>query len=152
MTTTPRILRTALWLSPVVLIVGGFFAATPWLKSLDDTTVMLLAAAASTLVMGYGVYLSAHFQRRLDEVQKASASFAAQWSPYVGSIAFVLLLLLTPFGAFMTSIVTDVAADPGATVDRTVVVFSMIMGFMGFVLLKAVGTIVLNATWWMAKR
>jgi hypothetical protein len=152
MTKTPSNLRIALWLFPVVLVVGGFLAATPWLKSLDDNLVLLLTAAAAVFVMGYAVYLSARFRSGLDEVQKASSDFAAQWGPSAGHIAFVLLLLLPPFGTFMTSIVTDVAADPGTTVDPTVVVFSMAMGFVGVVLLQSVGTVVVSATWWMTKR
>ena len=48
--------RYALWLSPVVIVVVGFFAAIPWLKQQNDSFVLLLSAAVSIFVMGYALF------------------------------------------------------------------------------------------------
>jgi hypothetical protein len=153
MTTKPKLPRLALWLLPVVVLaMGGFLAATPWLKTLDDGVVLLLAATLSVSVMAYGFYLSAGIHHGMDEVQRAKASFGAKWGPEIGYIAFVLLALFPPFQAFITSLVNDFAADPGEEVDRTVVVFTMMMGFMTVMLLQSLGRVVMSTLWWARRR
>lgn len=154
MTPTRKFPRLAVWLFPVVivLVVGGFFAAMPWLKSLDKAAALLITAAVAVLVMGYSLYVSTRWQRSLDEVQKASAGFATQWGMAGGSIAFALLPLFPPFQSLMVSLVTRFAAAPGTTVETSVVVFSMTLGFMGVVLLQTIGTLIMSVIWWNARR
>lgn len=153
MITALKIWRCALWISPAVLVAASFFAAAEWIDmTFGATTVLLLAAAAAVFVMGYSVYLSARVQRRLDEVQKANAGFSARWGPSVGEIAFVLLLLLPPVQEAMAAIVGKIAADPGTAADRSIVVLSMTVGFMGVVLLQTIGKVVMSAIWWTARR
>ena len=43
-------------------------------------------------------------------------------------------------------------AEPGMTVDRSVVVFAMALGFMGVVVLQAIATMVFNVIWWKSKQ
>jgi hypothetical protein len=38
------------------------------------------------------------------------------------------------------------------TVDRSVVVFAMALGFMGVVMLQAIATVVVNVIWWKSKQ
>lgn len=153
MTSAPRLSYIALKALPVFLVAGGFLASAEWLKAtLGSTAVTIIGATAAFLVMVYAIYLSARVQRGMDEVQRASAGFAAKWGPSLGHIAFVLLLVLPPVQAALTGLVADIAADPGETVDRTVVTFSLTLGFMAVVLLQLLGTVVMNAVWWARKR
>lgn len=152
MTTTRKMGRGALWILPVVLVPVAFFAAIPWLKTISQPMAILFTAAVVIFFMSYVNYLSFRSQRRLDEVQKAGGAFAAQWGAPAGQAAFGLLLVLPPFIDFTTAVVSKFAADPGMTVDRTVVVFSLALGFFGVVLLQAIGTAVVLAVWWTDKR
>jgi len=103
-------------------------------------------------VMTYANYLSFRAQRRLDEVQKAGAAFAAQWGAPAGQVAFGLLLVLPPFKDFATAVVGRFAGHPGMPADGTVVVLSLALGFCAIVLLQGVGTAVVHAIWWTARR
>jgi hypothetical protein len=137
-----------------VLLVLALATAKPWLKTtIGSTTFDLLVAVVAMAGMGYASYVAFRFHSGLDEVHKASAEFAARWSMPAGQVAFVLLLLLPPVKDFMTSLVIEFGGPgPGMTVDRSVVVFAMVLGFMGVVMLQAIATVVLNAAWWKAKQ
>jgi hypothetical protein len=150
----PKIGRLALGLLPFVLLVVALAAAKTWLKTtIGGPTFTLVVAAVTILAMGYANYLSFRVHRGLDEVHKASAEFAARWSMPAGQAAFVLLLFLPPFNDFMTSLVIEFGGlGPGMTVDRSVVVFAMALGFMGVVMLQAVATMVFNVIWWKSKQ
>ena len=152
MVAMPKIGRRALWILPVVLVPATFFAAIPWLKTISQPMALLVTAAAVIFVMSYANYLSFRAQRGLDEVQRAGAAFAAQWGVPAGQAVFCLLLVLPPFKAFTTTVVSRVAADPGVTLDGTVVVATLALGFCGVVLLQAIGTVVVQAIWWTVKR
>src|SRR5579862_5563982 len=149
MTTTQR---GALWILPLVVVPIAFFAAIPWLKSIGKPMAILVAAAAVIFAMSYANDLSFRAQRRLDEVQKAGAAFAAQWGAPAGQVAFGLLLVLPPFKDFATATVSKFAVHPGANVDGAVVVLSLALGFCALVVLQAIGTTVVHAIWWTAKR
>jgi hypothetical protein len=142
----------ALELLPIALVMVVFFAAIPWLKLLSDGLVMLITAAVSIFVMGYANYFAFRHQRGLDEVQRASAGFAAQWGVPAGQAAFVLLLLLPPFQGFATSVINEFAGDPGIPIGRTAVILTMAFGFCGVVLLQAIGTLVINLIWWKSRQ
>ncbi len=117
--------------------------------------LIAVTAAVVVLAMSYANYLSFRAQRGLDEVQKAGAVFAAQWGPAAGQVAFGLLLVLPPFRdvatAAVSAFVSRLVAHP-MTVDGTVVILSMGLGFMALVLLEAVGRIVVHTIWWKSKR
>src|SRR5262249_42615666 len=68
--------RRALWISPVVIVIGGFIAVLHWLKPQNATFVIVLSAAVSIFVMGYCSFLAHRMQQRLDEVQIAHQQFA----------------------------------------------------------------------------
>src|SRR5262245_58722573 len=97
--------------------------------------------------------MSFRFHSGLDEVHKAGADFAARWSVPAGQAVFVLLLFLPPFNDLMTSLVIDFGGPgPGRTVDRSVVVFAMTLGFMGIVMLQAIATMAFTMLWWKSKQ
>ena len=158
MTTQP--LPTQRWgrlaLGFVVVVAGAFAlaAAKPWLKAtIGDLMFDLVVAAGAISAMGYASYFAARIHRGLDEVHKASAEFAARWSIPAGQAAFVLLLLLPPVKDLMTSLVIEFGGPgPGMTVDRSVVVFAMVLGFLGVVMLQAIATVVFNVIWWKSKQ
>ena len=53
----------------------------------------------------------------------------------------------------MTSLVIEFGGPgPGITVDTSVVVFAMALGFMGVVMLQAIATMVFNVIWWRSKQ
>lgn len=150
----PKMGRLVLGLLPFVLLVVALGAAKTWLKTTIGATMFdVVVAAVTILAMGYANYLLFRFHRGLDEVHKASAEFAARWSMPAGQAAFVLLLFLPPFRDVMTSLVIEFGGPgPGMTVDRSVVVFAMALGFMGVVILQAIATMVLSAIWWKSKQ
>ena len=65
---------------------------------------------------------------------------------------FALLLVLPPFKDFATAIVSKFPVHPGMTVDGTVVLISLALGFCGVVLLQAIGTAIVHTIWWTVKR
>ena len=70
-----------------------------------------------------------------------------------GTFAFALLLMLPPFKDFATAFVIEHGRPgPGMTVDRSVVVFAMTLGFIGVSLLQMVGVTAVSAIWWKAKQ
>ena len=146
--------RLALGLLAFVLLVVALGVTRARLKStIGDPMFALIVAVVTILWMAYANYLSFRFHRGLDEVHKASAEFAARWSMPAGQAAFVLLLFLPPFRDLMTSLVIAFGGPgPGMTVDRSVVVFAMALGFMGVAILQAIATIVFNAVWWKSKQ
>ena len=146
--------RLALGLFAFVLLVVALAATRTWLRStIGNPMFTLVVAAVSILGMAYGNYLSFRFHRGLDEVHKASAEFAARWSMPAGQAAFVVLLFLPPFRDLMTSLVIEFGGPgPGMTVDRSVVVFAMALGFIGVAMLQAIATMVFNAIWWKSKQ
>jgi hypothetical protein len=146
--------RLALGLLVFVLLVVALAAAKTWLETtIGGPMFGVLAAAVTILAMGYANYLSLRYHRGLDEVHRASAEFAARWSMPAGQAAFVLLLFLPPVKDFMTSLVIEFGGPgPGTTVDRSVVIFAMALGFMGVVMLQAIATVILNMLWWKSKQ
>jgi hypothetical protein len=150
----PKMGRLALGLLPFVLLVVALAATKTWLKAtIGGPMFNLVVAAVTILGMGYGSYLAYRLHRGLDEVHKASAEFAARWSMPAGQAAFVLLLFLPLFRDFMTSLVIEFGGPgPGMTVDRSVVVFAMALGFMGVVMLQAIATTVFSVIWWKSKQ
>lgn len=152
MTATPKVGRVALGLLPIVLVPGAFIVAARWLKLFDETMLSLAAAATAIFVVSYATYFAIRWQRGLDEVQKASGGFGGQWGTMAGTMAFVLLLILPPFGDLATALVRDWSGDPGAAVERKVVVLAMTFAFSLVVLLQAIGNVVVTSIWWMAKR
>jgi hypothetical protein len=143
--------RVALLFLPVVLIPVAFLAAGPWLRTVGGQTVTLVAAAvAAILTMSYANYLSFLVLRTQDEVEKASAGFAAQWGVALGQIGFVPLLMLPAFLEMSTDLVRELTHDPG--VQQRVVALAMTFGFCGLVLMQCIGTLVVRALWWRSKR
>jgi len=150
----PKIGRLALGLLAFVLVIVALAAAKTWLETTIGGPMFTLVVAAVTILgMGYANYLLFRFHRGLDEVHKAGAEFAAQWSMPAGQAAFVLLLFLPPFRDLTTSLVIEFGGPgPGMTVDRSVVVFAMALGFMGVVMLQALATMVFSVIWWKSKQ
>ena len=65
----------------------------------------------------------------------------------------MLLIFLPPFSDLTTSLVIEFGGPgPGMTVDRSVVVFAMALGFMGVVMLQALATMVFSVIWWKSKQ
>ena len=152
MPVTTRKARFALWILPLVLVPVAFFASMQWLKSIDRTLLSLATAAAAIFVMSYATYLSVRSQRGLDEVHMASAGFSAQWGTLAGTTAFLLLLCLPPLRDFATALIWNWAGDPGAAVNRKVVVLAMTLAFCGVVVLQTIGTAVMAMVWWRGRQ
>ncbi len=136
-----------------LLLIAALATAKPWLKAtIGDIAFDLTVAAVAILGLGWANYHASRFHRRLDEVQRAAAEFAARWSLPAGQAAFCLLLFLPPVLNLMTSLVIEYGGPgPGNTIDRSVVKFAMVLGFMGVVMLQGIATVVFNAIWWKSK-
>ena len=150
----PKMGHLALGFLAVVVGAVALATAKPWLKAtIGDTMFDLVLAAVGILTMGYASYFAARTHGGLDEVQKASAEFAARWSIPAGQAAFCLLLFLPPVKDLMTSLVIEFGGPgPGMTVDRSVVKFAMMLGFIGVVLLQAIAMVIFNVIWWKSKQ
>jgi hypothetical protein len=150
----PSLGRLALGLLPFGLVVVALASAKTWLTATIGGQMFTLVVAAVTIsAMGYASYLTFRFHRGLDELHQASAGFAARWSMPAGQAVFVMLLFLPPFRDLMTSLVIEFGGPgPGMTVDPSVVVFAMALGFMGVVVLQAIATVVFNVIWWKSKQ
>jgi len=84
--------------APLAIVPVVFLSVAPWLKSaVGGTVTTWVAAAVSAFVMFYAWYVALSMQRRLDEVQRAGADYAAKWGVTAGQIAFFVLLALPPF-------------------------------------------------------
>ena len=150
----PRLHLALGFLLVFLLLIAALAAAKPWLKAtIGDIEFDLVVLTVAILGMGYASYLASRFHSGLDEVQKAGSAFAARWSLPAGQLAFCLLLFLPPVLDLMTSLVIEYGGPgPGNTVDRSVVKFAMVLGFLGVVMLQAIATVVFNAIWWKSKQ
>jgi hypothetical protein len=144
-------MASVLRLLPLIILPIAFFAAVPWLKSLPQEQALLITAAFAIFVIGYANYFTFRQQRGLDEVESASAGYAAQWGVPAGQAAFVLLLLLPPFQAFVSSIVNQFGAEFGVTLSQPGAVLVMALAFCGIVILQTIGTFVIYMFWWKAR-
>lgn len=143
-----------LWILPLLLLPIGFFAALPWLKTINQTIAISISAVLTILAMSYANYLGFRALNRLDEVQKAGAAFAAQWGAPAGQAVFALLLMLPSFQSFATATVSAVTGTfaPEATGITVVVLCSLAVGFAILLILQSIGTVVVQAMWWAFKR
>jgi hypothetical protein len=147
--TTPfgKIGRAALWGSPVVIVVVGFFAAIPWLKQQNDAVTLIVAAAAAIFVMGYAHLLANRVQRHLDEVQIAGQGFATSRGWNWGSGAAVVLLLLPPVANWLIDLANTLSTGSPEMPDRGAVRLALVFGLILVVLVQFVGVIVASAIW-----
>jgi len=154
MAAAPKRWRHLLWVLPLVLVPAALIAGVT-LGRPPMIVATFAAAAAVIFMMTYAHYLQYRVMRRLDEVQKAGASFAQQWGPPAGQAVFALLLVLPPFKDAATAAVGAFVRSPAAhpvTVDGTVVLLSLTLGFVVLVLLESIGRVVVHTIWWSAKR
>jgi len=144
-----KIGRRALLISPVVIVVVGFFAVLHWLKPQNGTVVLVLTAVCSIFVMGYASFLARRAQRRMDEVQIASQGFASFRGYIWGVGATVLLLMLPPVGNWLIDLADVLTAGaPDMTIrHRAAVLLGLNFGFMLLVLMQMVCMIVASAIW-----
>jgi len=142
-----KIGRYALWLSPVVIVVGGFFAAIPWLKEQNDAFVLALTAAVSIFVMGYALFISYRLQRPLDEVQIASQGFASSRGWVWGAMATMLLLMLPPVTNWLIDLANMLSTGSPNMSDRGAVQLGLFFGAILVVLIQFVAVILASAIW-----
>lgn len=148
-TNTPRkFARCALWFAPVALVVGGFFAAIPWLKQQNDAFALALSAAAAIFVMGYAHVISNRLQRGLDEVQIASQRFAISRGWNWGATATVVLLLLPPVTKWLVDLANTLSTGSPETADRGAVQLALFFGLMLLVLVQMACIFIASALWW----
>ena len=151
MTSATKVGRCTLKVAPIVLVPVVFLASGPWLKAAAGPVVTLIAGGAAALfVVAYANYLAFLVQRRQDEVQQASTGFATQWGTAAGQAVFVALLVVPAFTDFATGLVRDLVGS--AAPERQLVVMAMTFAFCAVVLLQSIGTVVMRAVWWRAKR
>lgn len=149
MTANPleKIGRCALWFSPVVIVVVGFFAAIPWLKQQNDTFVLALTAAVSIFVMGYSLFVSHRLQRQLDEVQIASQGFASTRGWVWGPTATVMLLMLPPVTNRVIDLANVLSTGTPDMSDRGAVHLALYFGLILVVLMQLAAVMLASAIW-----
>ena len=142
-----RIGRRALWISPVVIVIGGFLAALHWLKPQNATFVMVLTAAVSILMMGYASFLARRVQRRLDEVQIAHQEFANSRGWVWGLGATSLLLMLPPVTDLLIDLANILSTGSPHSSNRTSVQLALFFGLTLVALIQTVCIIVAAVIW-----
>ncbi|MDH5821739.1 hypothetical protein QFW77_01850 [Luteimonas sp. RD2P54] len=142
-----KIGRSALWLSPVVVVVAGFFAAIPWLKQQDDAFVLAMAAAVSIFVMGYALFVSHKMQRYQDEMQIAGAGFASSRGWIWGAMATVVLLLPPPATNWLIDLANTLSTGSPDTPDRGAVQLALFFGLILVVLMQLGAVLLASAIW-----
>jgi hypothetical protein len=142
-----KITRRVLWISPVVIVVVGFFAAIPWLKQQSATFVLTLSALMSIFVMGYASVITHRMQRHLDEVQIASQGFASSRGWVWGAMATVLLLMLPPVTNRLIDLANLLSTGSPGTADRGAVQVALYFGLILVVVIQLLALIVASAIW-----
>ncbi len=140
-----------LGLGPPVLVAIGLFAAVPWLKSLPDPIALTITIGASLAVIGWSLFVSALFNRRMDEVQRASQRDAWQHGTTAGTIAVAILLCLPPVSDGIVGLANAAATTlKGSTEKAPLIAF--VGGFVTLALAQVIGAFVACNLWWRAKR
>ena len=139
--------RRALWISPGIIVIGGFIAALHWLKPQNATFVMVLSAAVSIFVIGYCSFLARRVQRRLDEVQIAHQEFANSRGWAWGLGATSLLLMLPPVTNRLIDLANMLSTGSPDRSNRTSVQVALAFGFMLVGLIQTVCIIAAAAIW-----
>ncbi len=139
--------RLVLWCLPVVVVVGSFFAAIPWLSQQDDTFVLALTAALSIAVMGYALIVSRKLHQHLDEVQIAGQGFASSRGWGWGALATCLLLQVSPVADRLVDLANLLSTGSADTSDRGAVHVALAFGLMLVVLMQLVAVIVASVIW-----
>ena len=137
----------ALWISPLIIVPGGFLAALHWLKQQNATFVMVVAAAVSILVMGYSSFLARRVQRRLDEVQIAHQEFANSRGWVWGLGATSLLLMLPPVTNLLIDLANMLSTGSSQSSNRISVQVALFFGLMLVALIQTVCIIVAAVIW-----
>jgi hypothetical protein len=139
--------RLVLWCLPVVVVVGSFFAAIPWLSQQDDTFVLTLTAALSIVVMGYALIVSRKLNQHLDEVQIAGQGFASSRGWGWGALATCLLLQLSPVADRLIDLANVLRTGSPETSDRGAVRVALVFGLMLVLLMQLLAVNVASLIW-----
>jgi hypothetical protein len=139
--------RRALWISPVVIVMGGFLAALHWLKPQNATFGMVLSAVVAIFVMGYCSFLARRVQRRLDEVQIAHQEFANSRGWVWGLCATSLLLMLPPVTNLLIDLANMLSTGSPHSSNRTSVQVALFFGLLLVALIQTVCIIVAAVIW-----
>lgn len=150
-----RRMNIALWMAPVLVVIGAFFVSLRWLSRLDDAIVLAVSAVAAISVMGWSLLVSIRHHGGLDEVERASAQFSWMWGATAGSICTVLLLMLPPFRSFIVDLATGIVALRGGSeeaMEHKALILAFTLGFGTLQVLQVVGTVVAACWWWARTR
>ena len=139
--------RRALWISPIVIVIGGFIAALHWLKPQNASFVTVLTAAVSIFVMGYTSFLARRVQRRLDEVQIAHQEFANSRGWVWGLSATSLLLLMPPVTNLLIDLASMLSTGSPDRSNRTSVQVALFFGLALVALIQMVCIIIAAVIW-----
>ncbi|MCW2368252.1 hypothetical protein M2334_000451 [Sphingobium sp. B11D3D] len=134
-------------IAPIVLLATGL-----WLRTHDAKTLGLIAVAGPGYALAYATFITHHWQRKADEVERASIGFSVKWGMWVGTVAFILLLMVPIFQNMAASFVWNFMSVPRPAVGEKIVVLAMTLGLCGVVLLQSIGTLIMSAVWWSRKR
>jgi hypothetical protein len=153
MTRRPTLGRVALWFSPIVFMVAGFFATLTWLKPQNPVLVELLTAAAAIFVLGYGMFLGKRQSEGWDEVERAGWGFAsAHWG--WGYAATMVLFLVPPVMNGLINLMTAAAEHAGRhrlspeALNHVAVQLAFWCGITLVLVMQTLAHIVATVVWW----
>lgn len=140
--------RYALWFSPVVIAIVGFFATLPWLKQQNDTFALALSVAVAIFVMGYAHLISRKLQLRMDEVHVASQGFAISHGWTWGTTTAVLLLSAPPVANGLIDLASTMSTGSPDMSDRGAARLALFYGFLLVVFVQPIAVIGASVIWW----
>lgn len=142
---TCRILIGLAFVTPILVLT-----ALPWLKAQADWLAVLVAGAASVIVVASSMILSILKDQQADEWTRTGARFSGHWGFVSGAAFFALLLALPPFQQFVVELATNFQ---GAPVDKKLVMLTFTSGFMVCVFLQMIFVLIIGAAWriWMSR-
>ncbi len=134
-------------IAPAILACVLMVANFEWLKSLPKMTAISIAIGASLFVMAWSYMFARAFQRRLDEVERASQGYAMHHGFTFGVFAVAVLLMIP---AFMTWVIETANATAVSLSGSTRVApfLAYVGGFMTLVIVQSVAMAVISAFWW----
>jgi hypothetical protein len=137
-------------IAPAILAVPLLASSVGWLKALPDALALMLTGGVGIFVMAWAVIFSNMFQRRQDEVERASGRYAMQHGFTIGSIVIAVLLLIPPFGDWVIESSNAVALSLKGNAEKAPLI-AFVGGFMALTFAQIISAAVVGIIWWRQK-
>jgi len=144
--------QLALWVSPVVVVITGFFLTLPRVARQHPGFAQGLTILVALFVMGYSGTVAQRLQRLrpLDEVQVAQQGYAHTHGWSWGAGITVLLLMIPPVANWLIDLILALVNTTGAPREvmvRTALQVALFGGISLLVVIQTLCVIVAARVW-----